>query len=134
MCGCVVEKEIVLLDILTVITLRVRQTEEAFLQDGVSLVPKGKGKTDQSLIVTDTHQSIFTPAVRARTGVIMREEIPRGSVGGIVLAHGSPLTFAKIRPPTIPGLLLLMRFLKPILFCMCHNVCSSLSNSHFNSY
>src|SRR5438876_4029312 len=37
--GSVVEKEIVLLHILTVIALRVRQTEEAFLQDGVSLVP-----------------------------------------------------------------------------------------------
>src|SRR5439155_20033488 len=124
--GCVVEKEIVLLDILTVIALRVRQTEESFLQDGVSLVPKGKGKTYQSLIVTDTHQSIFAPAVRARTGVIMREEIPRGSVGGIVLAHGSPLTFAEIGSPAVPWLLLLVRFLKPISFCICHDGCSSL--------
>src|SRR5713101_2832197 len=128
MCGCVVEKEIVLLHILTVIALRVRQAEEPFLHDRVGLVPQGQGKTYQSLIVADAHQSIFAPAISARAGVLMWEEIPRGSIGGIVLADGSPLTFGEIGTPTIPWLLILVRFLKPVLFCICHYVCSSLAD------
>jgi hypothetical protein len=43
--GSVVKKEIVLLDILTVVALGVRQAEKPFLQDRVGLVPQGQGKT-----------------------------------------------------------------------------------------
>src|SRR6516164_1677600 len=113
--GGVVEKEIILLHILTVIALRVRQAEEPFFQDRVGLVPQGEGKTDRALFIADAHQAIFTPAIGTRRGVVMGEEIPRSPIWGIVLAYRSSLTFAAIGSPVVSGLLALVCLLQPIL-------------------
>src|SRR5260370_37570043 len=98
----VVEKEVVFLDILPVVALRVRQTKEPFFEDGIGLVPQGQGETHAALIVADPQQAILTPAVRARAGVMMREERPRVAIGGIILTAPYPLALKQVRSPPIP--------------------------------
>src|SRR5579864_5179630 len=95
----VVEKEVVFLHILPVVPLRVRQTKESFLQDGVGLVPQGQGETELLLIVAHPQQAVFAPAVGVRTGLVMWEEIPGCPVGRIILADSPPLPFAEVGSP-----------------------------------
>src|SRR6266702_2186796 len=112
----VVEKEVVFLHIFPVVALRVRQSEEPFLQDGVGFVPQGQGKTELLLIVAHPQQAVFAPAVSVREGLVMREEIPGSPAWRIILAHSSPLPFAEVGSPAVPRLPVLMRFLEPMLF------------------
>ena len=79
--GGVVEKEVVFLHILPVVALRVRQSEEAFLQDGVGLIPQGQGETELLLVVADAQQAVLAPAVGVRAGLVVREEIPGRPAG-----------------------------------------------------
>src|SRR3989442_8842874 len=112
----VVEKEVVFLHILPVVPLRVRQTKEPFLQDGIGLVPQGQGETEPLLIVANPQQAVFAPPVGVRAGEIMREEIPGCPAGRIILADSAPLPFAEVGSPAVPWSPVLMRFLEPILF------------------
>src|SRR6266567_9060690 len=113
----VVEKEVVFLHVFPVVALRVRQTEEAFLQDGVGLVPQGQGETELLPVVADAQQAILAPAVSVRTGLIMWQEVPGRPAGRIILAHGAPLPFAEVGSPAVPRLPVLVRVLQPMLFC-----------------
>ena len=61
--GCRVDVEVILLDILAVIPLAVGEAEEAFLEDGIALVPQRKGKTQALLVVGDPTQTVLAPAV-----------------------------------------------------------------------
>ncbi len=99
-----IEIEVVLFDILAVISLVTRQAENAFFQDGVALVPEGQGKTDILLPIADASQAVFVPAVSARSGVIMRQILPCISIWAVVFAHRAPSTFAEIRAPPFPVL------------------------------
>ena len=98
------------------VALRVRQSEEAFLQDGVGLIPQGQGETELLLVVADAQQAVLAPAVGVRAGLVVREEILGRPAGRIILAHGAPLPFAEIGSPAVPRLPVLMRFLQPIVF------------------
>src|SRR6266700_5035797 len=89
----VVGKEVVFLHIFPVVALRVRQSEEPFLQNRVGFVPQGQGKTELLLIVANPQQAVFAPPVCVRTGLVMREEIPGCPAGRIILAHSPPLPF-----------------------------------------
>src|SRR5947209_5217245 len=97
-----VEIEVMLLHILTVIALRPRQAEEALLEDRIDAIPERQGEAHEPLIVRDTEQAVLTPPIGARTRVVMREEFPRRTIGGVILAHGPPLALGKVRPPAIP--------------------------------
>ena len=77
----VVEKEVVFLHIFPVVALRVRQSEEPFLQDGVGLIPQGQGETELLLVVADAQQAVLAPAVGVRAGLVVREEIPGRPAG-----------------------------------------------------
>ena len=114
----VVEKEVVFLHVLPVVALRVRQSEEPFLQDGVGFVPQGQGKTELLLIVAHPQQAVFAPPIGVRASLVMREEIPGCPAGRIILAHSSPLPFAEVGSPAGLCLPVLMGFLEPILFCI----------------
>ncbi len=116
----VVEKEVVLLHVFPVVALRVRQPEEALLQDGVGLVPQGQGETEPLLVVADPQQAVLTPAVGVRAGLVVRQEVPGVPFGRIILAHGPPLPLAEVGSPAVPGLPVLVRFLQPIVFYRCH--------------
>lgn len=61
--GSVVEMEMSLLETLTVIALRIAQTEESFFQEIILFVPKGKGDVLQAMGIGDTSDTVFTPSV-----------------------------------------------------------------------
>jgi hypothetical protein len=60
-----VDVEVVLLDILTMVAFAVGQTEQAFLQDRIALVPKRNGKAETLLVVGDSSQTILAPLIGA---------------------------------------------------------------------
>src|SRR6516225_11159260 len=97
-----VEEEVVLLDVLPVVSLGAGQAEEPFLEDGVGLVPERKGEAQQPVIVTDPQQPVFSPTVCPRACVIVRKRIPGRAVRRVVLANRPPLALRQVRPPTIP--------------------------------
>ncbi len=100
--GGVVEVKIILLDVLAMVALAVREAEQPLLQDGVGPVPQRQGKAQLLLVVRNAGQPILTPAIGPRARLVMREIIPRAARLAVVLADGSPLSFAQVRPPFPP--------------------------------
>ena len=62
----VIDVEVVLLDVLTMVALGIGQAEQANLQDRVPLVPQGQSQAQPLLVVADPGYAILTPPVRAR--------------------------------------------------------------------
>ena len=58
-----VDVEVVLLDVLAVVSLAVGQPEEAFLEDRVALVPKGERKAEALTVIRDAADPVFAPAI-----------------------------------------------------------------------
>jgi hypothetical protein len=69
----VIDVEVVLLDVLTVIALGIGQAEQALLHDRVPLVPQRESQAQPLLVVADPGDAILSPAVRARPCLIMTE-------------------------------------------------------------
>src|SRR5215469_18840646 len=99
----VVEIEVVFLDVLTMVSFTVGETEEAFLQNGIFPVPQRHGEAELLLVVADARQSVFAPAIRAGTSLIVREVVPGIAVAAVVLANRAPLPFAQVWSPLFPG-------------------------------
>src|SRR5947209_8041951 len=99
MCRRAVQIEVVFFDILAVVSLAVRQAEQAFLKDWIAAVPEGERKTDQLLVAANTGKAVFTPVIRTRPGLIMAEVVPGVSILTVVLANRAPLTLAKVWTP-----------------------------------
>ena len=68
-----IEIVITLFDILAVVTLMASKTKEALLENGIAPIPEGGREVESALTITPTAETIFTPAVGATTGMIMRE-------------------------------------------------------------
>ena len=98
----VVNVEVVLLDVLTMIALGIGQAEQAFLQDRVPLVPQRQGQAQPLLVVADPGDAILAPPVRAGPGLIVAEIGPGVTVVAVILPDRAPLPFAEIRPPGPP--------------------------------
>ncbi len=94
-----IEIEVVLLDVLTVIALGPRETEIAFLQDGIVPVPQDEPEAETLVIVGDAENAVLTPAIRPRTRVVMREVVPGRAVSRVVLPHRPPLPVGQVGPP-----------------------------------
>ena len=60
-----VEVEVVLLDVLAVVALRVGEPEQPLLQNRVAPVPKRKPEAQQLQVVADTREPVLAPAVNA---------------------------------------------------------------------
>ena len=112
-----VEVEVVFLDILAVIALAVGQAEQAFLEDRVLAVPQGEREAEPLLVVGDAGQAVLAPAIGAGAGLVVAEVVPGVAAFAVVLADGSPLAFAEVRPPFLPGGFLGTRFVESNLFC-----------------
>ena len=112
-----VEVEVVLLDVLAVIAFGARQAEVALLQDGVAPIPQGEGEAEALVVVGDAEDTVFTPAVGARAGVVVGEVVPGGAVRGVILSHCPPLPVGQIRAPAPPVGRPRARLLEPSLFC-----------------
>src|SRR5450755_3959089 len=92
----------VLLDVLTVITLRVREAERPLLQDRVPPVPQRQGQPQPLLDVAEPGQPVLPPPVGPRPGVVVRQVVPRVAVGAVVLPDRALLPLADVRPPPVP--------------------------------
>ena len=107
-----VEVEVVFLNVLAVVPLAVGQSEQPLLEDRVLPVPQRQRKAEALLVVGYAGQPVFTPAVGARAGLIVGEEIPRVAVLAVILADRSPLALAEVGPPFLPVDLLFASFLQ----------------------
>ena len=121
-----VEVEVVLLHVLAVVALAVGQSEEPLLEDRILPVPQGQREAEALLVVGNAGQAVFAPAVGARAGLIVGEEIPGVTVLAVVLAHGSPLALAEVRSPLLPVDLLLASLVKSDVFSCVHGCPPSL--------
>src|SRR5271165_4666062 len=99
-----VEVVVQFLDVLPVITLAVGQAEETLLQTRVPAVPQSQRKAPVEAVVAEAGDAVLAPAVRAAAGVVVRKERPGIAIGGIVLAHGSPLPVSEVGTPAQPRL------------------------------
>ena len=97
-----VEVPVVLLHVLAVVAFHAGEPEEALLQDGVLAVPQRDGERDDAAVVAEAEQAVLAPPISARDGVFVREVAPGVAVGGVILAHGSPLALGEIRAPAPP--------------------------------
>ena len=98
----VVDVEVVLLDVLTMVALGVGQAEQPFLQDRVPLVPQRESQAQPLLVVADPGDAILTPPVRAGAGLVVAEVGPGVSVVAVVLPDCAPLPLAEVRSPGSP--------------------------------
>ena len=114
-----VEVEVVLLHVLAVVALAVGEAEEPLLEDRILAVPQGQREAEVLLVIGDAGDAVLAPAVGARAGLIVGEEIPGVAAFAVVLAHRSPLSLAEIRPPLLPVGRALAGFLQARLF-LCH--------------
>ena len=99
----VVGVEVVLLDVLPVVALRVRQPEEALLEDRVLAVPQGQAQAQLALVVADAGHAVLAPAVGPGSGLVVGEVVPGVAVVAVVLADGAPLPLAQVGAPLPPA-------------------------------
>src|SRR6516164_2396197 len=98
-----VEVEVILLDILAVITLAVAQPEQPFLEDRVAPVPQRQREAEQLAVIGDASEPVLPPPVRTVLRVIVSEVVPGVAVRAVIFAYGPPLPLTQIRPPLLPG-------------------------------
>ena len=113
-----VEIEVVLLHVLAVVALAVGEAEEPLLEDRVLPVPQGEGEAELLLVVGDAGDAVLAPAVGARAGMVVGEEIPGVAAFAVVLAHGPPLPFAEIGSPLLPQDFPFPCLFESALFCV----------------
>jgi hypothetical protein len=111
-----VEVEVILLDVFAVVAFAVREPEQPFLEDRVFPIPQRQREAQPLLVVGDACQAVFTPAISARSRLIVREIIPRVSPFAVIFADRAPLPFAEIRAPFLPRNLLFPRLGKSSVF------------------
>jgi hypothetical protein len=97
-----VDVEVILLQILAVIPLARDQPEWPLLEDRIPAVPQRQREAQHLKTVADSGQPVFAPAIRLAPRHVVREEVPRGAIGAVVLADGAPGSLAEIRSPAMP--------------------------------
>lgn len=115
-CWSVVDMEMSFLQTFTVVTLRVAQTEETLLQEGILLVPEGKCDMLVAMSVTNTSNTIFTPSESSRASLIVREMAPSITIMRIVFPDSSPLSLSSVATPSFPVFCTFAILFQPLLF------------------
>ena len=100
---CRIDVPPVFLGVLAVVSLRTGQSEDPLLEDGIDAVPERECEAEQLVLVTDRAEPLLAPAERARPRLVVRDIVPRVTVGAVVLAHGPPGTLADVRTPAPPA-------------------------------
>jgi hypothetical protein len=116
-----VEVEVVLLHVLAVVALAVGEPEEALFEDGILPVPQGQREAQALFVIGKAGDAVLAPAVGARAGLIVGEEIPRVSPFAVVLADRAPLPLAEVGPLFLPRDARLARLVQPLLLGDIHN-------------
>src|SRR6185312_4324539 len=120
MCRRAVQIKVILLHVLAVIPLAVGEAEQSFLQYRIVSVPQRQGETEALVAVANSGQAVLAPVISARSGLLVREVVPRVSVFAVILTHRAPLPFAEVWPPFFPLDVFLARLVQALLFCI-HN-------------
>src|SRR5215475_8110478 len=97
-----IEVEVVLLDVLAMITFAVGKSEQTFLQDRILAIPQRECETKQLAIIGDARESVLTPAVSSVLRIVVGEVIPGIPIGTVIFAHGSPLALTEVWSPFFP--------------------------------
>jgi hypothetical protein len=111
-----VEVEVVLLDVLAVVALAVGEPEEVLFEDGILAVPQGQREAQALFVIGQADDAVLAPAVGARAGVVVGEEVPGVAVLAVVLADRAPLPFAHVGSPFLPGDVLRAGFVQSAVF------------------
>src|ERR1039457_6903458 len=111
-----VEIVVILFYVLTVIPFAIREPEKPLLQDRVLFVPERESETDALVAIADAADSVLSPAIGARTRMIVRQIVPRVAVRAVVLADRAPLPLGKIWPPALPVNFPVVAGLQPLYF------------------
>ena len=103
--GGAIEVVVIFFDIFAVVAFVAGEAEEAFLEDGVLVIPEGEGEAEAAFAVGNAQEAVFAPAVGAGAGVIVGEVTPAIAVGGIIFADGGPLALGEVGAPAFPVVL-----------------------------
>src|SRR5262249_909932 len=107
----------VLLQVLTVISLTVREAEHALLENRIVAVPQSEREAQPLPIVADPGDAIFAPVISARARLVVTEVLPGVTVFAVVLAHRAPLPLTGVGPPFLPGCNLTAGLFQGFFFC-----------------
>ena len=88
------------LDVLAVVPLAVRQTEQPLLEDGIPAVPQGEREAQKLAVIGDPRQPVLAPAIGARPRLVVTEVVPGVARLAVVLADGRPTGAPRGRDPT----------------------------------
>jgi hypothetical protein len=89
----------VLLDVLAVVSLRVRQAEQSLLEAVVAFVPHGHTEIEEAVAIAQPGDAVLPPAVGPDMGLLERERRPGVPIGRVVLPDCPPLAARDIRSP-----------------------------------
>lgn len=69
------------------IALVTSEAKHALFENVVLFVPKGKGNTGELVVVRDTSNAVFSPAVGSGSGVGVREVAPGVAICRVVFSY-----------------------------------------------
>src|SRR4029077_8194147 len=91
-------------------------------QDGIAPVPQRQREANTLVAVADPADSVFSPAVGARTCVFVRKIFPGRPVRTVIFPDRAPLPLAKVGSPALPVPGALVRFIQTLLFSSHRNL------------
>src|SRR5690606_31986249 len=97
-----VEVEIEFLDVLAVISLRTRQSEEALFQDWILTVPQCHRQAYVLEPIAESAQPILIPPKRPSMRVLEGKACPCATVLAVVFPYGAPGAVTYVRSPVLP--------------------------------
>src|SRR6266851_4131869 len=80
----VVEIEVILLDVFTVVAFARRQSEKALLEDRIATVPECRRKHQELIAIADHRDAVLAPAIGFAARQVVRQKIPSVAVRAIV--------------------------------------------------
>src|SRR6188472_4182167 len=92
----------ILLHVLAMYSLRPDKAEHALFHDRINAIPQRQRKTQIMMNIRQAGHTVFVPAVRPGSRMIMRKETPGITAVAVVLPHGAPGALGEIRAPLVP--------------------------------
>jgi hypothetical protein len=144
----VVDMKMSFLDTLSVVSLRIGQSEQTFLEEFIFLVPKAKGNILESMCIRDAGDAIFSPSESSRSGVLVwkvyvtmstwvREDLqmptglrttPGVAIRTVILSDCGPLALSDVGAPFLPVLGTLAILLETLL--LLGKILVTVENNH----
>ena len=80
-------------DVFAVIAFVTINAKESLFQNRIATIPQGQSKAQATLTIRDTQQTIFAPAIRTASRLIVGKRCPWRAVRRLVFADRAPLPF-----------------------------------------